>query len=185
MTQPDKIIIFIVGVLVGAVIGYLVRMLSEMRQEIKALPHATDAEDGEMNIKYINSLLLLLIVAITAFAAIQAQNASNDLKESNEQNFISLCKSGEDNRNVQREIVEAIYGLATGAAARDPKAPPLTPSEVIQYNAYIQRTNKFRSDLYTKIQPSDACRPFVDDEDQEPPTDPFPTISPPKETPNG
>lgn len=88
----------------------------------------------------------------------------------------ALCKSGENSRNVQRQTVEAIYGLATGSIQRDADSPPLTDLELRQYNHYINNVNAFRTTMYRKIKPSDLCAPYVDDDRVRPPTPPFPPI---------
>jgi hypothetical protein len=86
------------------------------------------------------------------------------------------CKSGVDSRNVQRSVIEAIYGLAAGVAERDETDPPLTPEEREQYNKYIARLNKFRADSYNNIKPSSICAPYVDDDNVDPPTPPLEPI---------
>lgn len=86
------------------------------------------------------------------------------------------CLTGVDVRNVQRATVEAIYTLATGSIQRDADSPPLTKEELRQYNAYIDRVNGFRSDMYAQIKPSKLCAPFVEDDLVKPSTPPQPPI---------
>lgn len=185
MTQPDKVVVFVVGFLLGIAVGYIVRLLIEMKREIETLPHASDDENGATSVKYINSILLLIIVALTAWSAFQAQRAVNQMEANNEKTQIDRCIAGQDNRDIDRSLVEAIFTLATGSATRTKNSPPPEPEQIARYNEFIERANLFRSTMYSKIQPSEACEPYVTDEGTRPPTAPFPSIPTPKETPNG
>lgn len=88
----------------------------------------------------------------------------------------SRCEAGSDIREVQRQTVEAVYNLATGSIQRDANSPPLTDTELRQYNNYINNVNRFRSEMYRKIEPSEACAPFVEDDRVRPPTPPYPPL---------
>lgn len=111
---------------------------------------------------------VLLALAISVAFFLDARNSAEDERK--------RCESGVDTRNVQRQTVEAIYGLATGAAQRDANSPPLSRAEVRQYNAYIERVNAFRSNTYKLIKPSELCAKYVDDDKVEPPTPPMPPL---------
>lgn len=111
--------------------------------------------------------IFLAFVVILAFY-LDARNQANDEK--------TRCEAGVDNRAVQRQTVEAIYDLATGSIQRDANSPPLTDSELRQYNSYINNVNHFRSSMYRKIKPSEACAPFVKDDNVKPPTPPYPPV---------
>jgi hypothetical protein len=111
-------------------------------------------------------VMLALVVALAFY--LNHENYEDDERE--------RCKSGVDSRNVQRSVIEAIYGLAAGVAERDETDPPLTPEEREQYNKYIARLNKFRADSYNNIKPSSICAPYVDDDNVDPPTPPLEPI---------
>ena len=115
---------------------------------------------------------MMVFVFYAAFATFQ--NGRN-LEQAQKDNFASLCKSGEASRTVQRKTVDAIYQLAVGAIQRDPDHP-FTKEEIVQVNAYIDRTNAFRSKLYRQIKPSKVCLEYVDDDHVKPPTPPQPHL---------
>lgn len=189
MDLLERVVYFGLGGAVGFVLGLIVARLRVIKEEVdevleierqnNGLGHN---ERGMIRLPAWPNVAVALVVLLTAYAAFVSQKTSNDFKADNEEEFISRCQAGVDNRNVQRELVEAVYNLATGAAKRDENSPPLTPELIRQYNAYISRVNEFRSGMYDKIQPSKDCAPYVDDNNVKPPSDPFPTIPSTKET---
>lgn len=180
---------FIIGALVGIVLGYIVRLL----QDIKAEVHDVDVEvkhqnggngnghhkdeSGIVSRRVTLNISLGIVVALTAYAAIASQFALNNSHEQQQKNLAALCKSGANTRHVQRALVDAIYNLATTSLQRDTNAPPLSEARLKMYNDYIDKVNLFRSSMYQQIVPPPRCAPYVHDFNVKPPTPPFPHIT--------
>ena len=182
MSLDERFVLLVIAFVVGCVVGYLTRMLTEIKKEIKELPHTPSHprdEAGYNRVQATNHVLLAIIVILTAFAAFKSQHAVNQIKQNAHENIVSLCRSGTETRNTQRDLVEAIYKLATGAVQRNP-GRRLSAEEVTRINAYIRNASDFRDGMYKKIQPSDTCRPYVSDVGVRPPTEPFPYLPIPK-----
>jgi len=122
-------------------------------------------------------ILLLLVVVVTAWAAIASQQASNDVEQNYLDDKVARCEAGVDSRNIQRETVQAIFVLAGTFSEPDPNEPPPDNIEVAQLNAYIDRVNTFRAEMYEKIKPSKECAQYVEDDNVEPPTPDMPQVT--------
>lgn len=183
----ERAILLAIGGAIGFVLGYIVRSLRVIQEEVHVVkdiaehgtPPRKDDETGAARLPSWNNIALGLVVLLTAYAAITSQIATNNVEKQAQKDQVSRCEAGVDGRNVQRELVEAVYVLATGAADTD--VAQLTPTEVQQYNAYINRANLFRSEMYSKIKPSPGCAKYVEDDNVQPPTEAFPLIQIPKE----
>lgn len=179
MDFSDRMEWLFLGCLIGFVVGYIVRSLREIKatvDEVDDIVKQNKDEHGALSWKTASNLSLFLVVALTVWAAFVSQKASNDVEESYQRDTIARCESSQDVRVVQRATVDAIYTLATGSIQRDANSPPLTDKEVVLYNAYIDRVNKFREDMYKKIKPSELCAPYVNDNAVKPPTPPYPHV---------
>lgn len=187
MTFDERLTWLLIGMVIGGILGYFAHALRDIRSTVHHLDdlsHPQDSqshrdEEGWMKKLTFSDWLLLVVVIVVGYAAIQSQATSNQLKEKAKTDKIQICEGGAENRQVLRALTEAVYDLATGAAKRDPKDPPLTEKERQSYNAYVDRANQFRADMYYQIVPSPGCAPYVDDDKVKPPSDPFPTIPPP------
>lgn len=189
MDYGERMTYILLGCFIGFVLGYVVRSLREIKEEVDEIveikregrpaePTPKNPNDrGSFSWEKASRLSLFVVVAVTVWAAFVSQKASNDVQENYEQDQVARCQSGVDSREVQRQTVEAIYTLATGSLQRDADSPPLTDIELRQYNAYIDRVNAFREDMYKKIKPSKACKPYVDDDRVKPPTPPYPPMT--------
>jgi hypothetical protein len=183
MNLDERLTFFLLGCGVGLVFGYIVARLREIKDKEDTIEAKVDHlvrkkdEEGAIRFLSVTGLGLLLVVLLTAYAAFVSGHTANEVEDKVQSDKVALCQSGTESRNVQRGLVEAIYNLATGSLERPKGAKPLTKIEVEQYNAYIDRVNKFRSDMYAQIKPSKACAPYVEDDHVEPPTPPFPHIS--------
>lgn len=183
MPVDEKVAWLALGCAIGFVFGYIVARLREIKDKedtieakVDSLKHNKDDETGAFRFS-LTGLAVLLVVLLTAYAAFVSQKASNDVEDKQQSDKVALCQSGTESRDVQRDLVEAIYLLATGSLERPKGAKPLTNVEIQQYNAYIDRVNKFRADMYEQIRPTQTCAPYVEDKNVEPPTAPFPHIS--------
>lgn len=181
----------VLGMLAGFVLGYIVRSLREIKEELDEVKdlekeHIREHHDEELPERgeqgltrkpVLLDIVLLLVVLLTAYAAFSSQKNSNDLEENYKADTIARCQSAVDSRNVQRSTVDAIYNLAIGFAAKSKGDPPRTPKEVVRTNRYIDQVNAFRQDLYDKIKPSAACEKYVHDDNVKPPTPPAPPVT--------
>lgn len=130
---------------------------------------AAHAQRPRRRINYVQTGVYLCLVLVVCFVFFMDNR-------NREQDKVALCRSGMETRNVQRATVEAIYNLATSFAA-PPASRPLTDAEIDRINAYIDRVNVFRENMYKQIKPSEICLPYVDDDNVKPPTPPVPPIS--------
>lgn len=170
---------------VGCVIGYIIRLLQGIKKngdETAEALRRDRGEDGFMRYPLVADLLYFIVLLVVLAGAWRANEAAKDAKQAIEnvadnakQDEISRCQAGVDNRIVQRDTVDAIYDLATGFIQND--GPRRSPEEVVLTNAYIDRVNAYRDDAYAKIKPSEACKPFVEDDEVTPPTPPFPHVT--------
>lgn len=185
-TLLSRVVVFAIGCLIGFVLGYVVRSLRDIKNEVGEI-HDGQRRNDERGIAALpdfwTSIALLLVVGLSVWASISSQNAVNSsddaiasIKKNQHTQDVERCKGGVESRNVDRTQVEAIYKLAVGSIQRDANSPPLTETERAQYNAYIDRVNTFREDMYKRIKPSKHCLPYVSDDNVKPPTPPFPGI---------
>lgn len=84
------------------------------------------------------------------------------------------CESQVEVREVQRSIVQAIYKL--NLTFIDP-SKEYTEEEILRIRRFVRNVTEFRSNMFRKIQPSDPCLPYVNDENVKPP--PWPKIPEP------
>jgi heme exporter protein D len=180
MELSERILWLAMGMALGFVLGYIVRSLREIKQKVsevnKTVNSRTRDERGFMRVPFIADALMLVVLAVVAYSAFQTQMIINDQDDQAQRELVERCESGVDSRNVQRDMVEAIYELAIGVVSRDEDAPPRTPMQVAVTNAFIDRANAFREDAYDQIKPSEQCLPYVDDDDVEPRTPPAPHV---------
>lgn len=168
----------IARLLIGGAIGYVLGVITMLLRDIKrkvdavAIPPKRD-DQGFMQTRILKDVLYLLVLLITLAGLYQSNKARDQAEDNSHDDEIARCVSGEDSRNVQRGIVDAIYSLALGFSVQDKDAPPLTPEEQQQLDAYISGLDAFRVNTYDKIKPSDLCAPYVHDDDVIPaPIDP-------------
>lgn len=159
----ERILLLLIGGGVGFILGFMTR--SQMRIE-KGLHHVeeivegrTRDEDGFMEMRYIKDVLYLLVLAITLVGVWRAESALNKAEENIIIAFDERCVAGQDSRDVQRALVDAIYKQFTDILP-DPDSPRndrLTDREVRLTNNYIDNANHFRRSLYRQIVPSEIC----------------------------
>lgn len=192
MEYTDRFLWLSLGGGIGFVLGYIVRSLREIKEEVdeiveieRRIRHddqippkdSSDRSSQGSSWELASRIALFIVVAVTVWAAFVSQKASNDVAENYRKELIARCEAGKDVRVVQRQTVDAIYTLATGALYRDTEAPPMTDIEIRQTNDYIAKVNEFRESMYRKIKPSPSCKGFVNDDNVKPPTPPYPPIT--------
>jgi len=176
----DRGLFLVIGLGLGFILGRMTR--SQLRIE-KGLSHVEQLvekdrnENGFMEIRYVKDVLYILVLIITLMGVVRAESALDAARDRAEADEQARCEAGVANRDALRGIVEAVYTLATGSVERRKNDPPLTDEEVVRYNAYIDRVNLFRKETYDLIRPSEVCAPYVEDDDVDPPTPPFPHVT--------
>lgn len=87
MDFDDRLVLFLLGCLIGSVVGYIVRLLQETREKIVEVDehvqdthHAPREESGFITFPALKNFFVLAIVAVAAWAAITTQLVNNDLK---------------------------------------------------------------------------------------------------------
>lgn len=194
MEVLERAIYLAIGLGIGFILGYIVARLREIKEEVDEVLDIEKQKNGEpprrvrddagfMRVPLVADFMYLLVLGLVLYGVILSIEASQDIKENAKEDQISRCEAGVDNRNVQRELVEAVFNLATGAVQRPEDLPPLNEEDRLRYNAYVIRANDFREDMYEKIKPSEECAKYVEDDNVEPPSPAFPTIEAPKERP--
>lgn len=172
--MDDRFGYFLIGCIVGLIVGYIVGSLREIKSEVKK---TQGDQKGFSRFPFVTDAALLLSLMIVVWAAITSNQVSNDLKAKIASDKVSLCKAGVEGRQVDRETVDAVFSLATTALIPRDGEQKRTDEQIVRINAYIDRVNQFRDDLYAKIKPSKVCEPFVTDENVKPPTPPFPHVT--------
>lgn len=169
---------FIFGCFLGGVLGYLVCIVRYMRNDLDELVVAEHEknESGSARFLTFQNFAVMSILLILGLSLFYAQRNSNDIQANYAADEKARCEAGVDTRTVQRDLVEAIYDLATSFIDRDQNAPPLTAEERIRYNAYVGRLNEFRESMYANIKPSELCAPYVSDDNVKPPTPSYPLL---------
>lgn len=183
MDLLERAIFFAVGLGAGFVLGLITASIRRIQEEVHVVkdivehgqpePDENKGEEGFLRRTTFNQVALGILVILTAYAAFTSANTSRQVEQ-------NLCRGGVESRSVQREMVEAIYNLATGAFPRPKLRDEVSAEEILQYNAYVTRVNEFRINLYNRIGPSAVCEKYVDDAGVKPPSDPFPLIEIPK-----
>lgn len=184
MSLDDRLIWLTIGCILGFFAGYLTKSLRDIKEELNEVDQilredhgmGKKEQGGFLTAQTANYIMLGIVVLITAWAAVSSQKASNDVEASYTADKIARCKAGVEVRVVERQTVDAIFTLATGSLQRSPKAAPLTNVQRREFNAYIDRVNDFRDNMYSKIGPSKECAPYVNDDKVAPPTPPFPHL---------
>lgn len=92
MDFDDRLVLFILGCLIGSVVGYIVRLLQETREKINVVDeHVQDThhdphnERGFITPEFLKkNWLVLILVAVAAWAAFTTQSVNNNFKNSQE-----------------------------------------------------------------------------------------------------
>ena len=87
MGFDDRLSLFMLGCLIGSVVGYIVRLLQESREKlnevdehVKDAHHAPRDEKGFMRYRVVADVMMLIVLVITSWAAFSTQKVNNDLK---------------------------------------------------------------------------------------------------------
>lgn len=88
MDFDDRLVLFILGCLIGSVVGYIVRLLQETREKINVVDeHVQDTHHDPHNERgfitpafFKKNWLVLLLVAVAAWAAFTTQSVNNNFK---------------------------------------------------------------------------------------------------------
>ncbi len=96
MGLDERVILFLLGCLIGAVLGYVTRLLQEIKKELDEVDEIVKRprrdEAGFSRFPIIMDIALLTVVALTVWASFASQKASNDVKETqNSLSQITLC----------------------------------------------------------------------------------------------
>lgn len=88
MDFDDRLGMFLLGCLIGSVVGYIVRLLQETREKIdrvdktvKDAHRAPRDEKGFMRYRFVADIMMILVLMVTVYAAFSTQKVNNDLKK--------------------------------------------------------------------------------------------------------
>lgn len=175
----NRIVFFIIGCGFGGVLGYIaayLRIIKEEVHDVLDLERKRD-EQGILQHRVAFNVAFVLLMVFVFYAAFSSFQNGRNLEQNVEDDFVRVCKAGEEIRGVQRKTVDAVYTLAIGAVQNsDVNLDKLTAAEKARANLYIGRANAFREESYDAIKPTEPCLEHVTDDHVEPPTPPFPFI---------
>lgn len=168
----DRIIFFCLGGGFGWILHVIVSTIRETKEEVTEVLkiERKRGEAGILQHRVAFNVAFSLMIVFVFYAAFNSYQVGNDLQDEQQEDFVSLCRSAEEIRDVQRNIVDAVYALAIGVVQREANDPPRTKDELTLANQFIAHTNEFRRQAYADIRPTDACIDYVNDDDVEPPT---------------
>ena len=168
MTLTDRLLFIGIGIGVGLILTYITYLLRGVhkRQDtmIKELRKKKN-DDGILERGWATAIALVFTLSLLFYSVYVGYSNTQDIKEKAQEQFVNVCQSGEGNREVLRAMVDAIYTLAT-VGIQEPK----NDTQQARINAYIDRVNAFRDEMYNKIHPPKACEPYVSDDHVEPAT---------------
>lgn len=95
MTLDDRLGWFLLGVLIGSILGYITRSLRLQKEELDEVRDAlVKDEKGFVRYPIVMDVALLLVVVFTVWASFASQRASNDLKDTQKDVArIAVCTS--------------------------------------------------------------------------------------------
>jgi len=96
MSLEDRIVTFALGCALGFVLGYIVRSLRDIKEELDEVDaivkNRKRDERGSIRAPKVTELSLLIVVLIVAWSAFASQKASNDVKDNQaSQARVSYC----------------------------------------------------------------------------------------------
>lgn len=173
----DRLTFFLLGCAAGYVLCHIVWHLRNINKDLDVLvedhDHKKD-ESGFANFITVDRLMMGSLILLLGLSLFLAAKNNSDIQNNYSEDEKSRCLGAVDSRTAQRDTVEFIYALATSFLQDGTDNKPLTQEEVIRTNLYIDKVNDFRENAYSKIKPSETCVKYVEDDDVEPPTPPYP-----------
>jgi hypothetical protein len=114
MTLTERVIWLLIGIAIGAVLGYFARSLQDLKEEldeVKALEEANHPkmDAGAVAWSVLRDVALFLVVIATVWAAFSSQNSSNRVEE-NQQDIarIAVC-----NQDILSKTIKALNDRTT------------------------------------------------------------------------
>lgn len=124
MAFDDRLQYLLIGMIVGFVLGYLVRLTREIKEELDEVDeivkkelgngHRDKDQAGFMRVPWAANIAILLVVGFTAYASFVSQKASNDVQTAqNSQSRTVYCS-----KKVLDEAVEVLNERSTFSGAQ-------------------------------------------------------------------
>lgn len=171
MELLERVFLLIIGGCGGYILARIVDRLRKIEEKVDHMDedyHRDHNEGGFMEIRYLKDFLYLLVLVIVIAGLVRSEKALNQSEENAKNAEITRCEGGQENRDAQRDIVDAVYSLALGFTIQDNDDPPRTTQEEQELTAYLAMLDNFRDSTYAKIQPTELCAPYVTDDEQKP-----------------
>lgn len=125
-----------------------------------------------------NIIAYLGLAAVVALALWFNQNTQ-------EADQRAVCEASEDARNVDRAQVESFYLFVLDSLPSPERLADMTFQQRQEVRNYKKRVEHYRNTLYTLIEPSEVCLPYVTDSDVKPPKTPGVNVPDQKDFHNG
>ena len=181
MDLADRLLMLLIGGCIGYILARIVDYLKDIKEEVDEVLEI-ERYRNERGITRLRTVVMDLIlggvILMVAYSAYTVNQTNDRVMEDAENDKRSLCSAGAEARDIDRRLVEAVYGLATDAIDRPNDAPPLTPAELERVNSYIDKVNAFRENMYEQIKPSEFCEEYVVDDNVTPPPPRYPYLKP-------
>lgn len=176
--MTETVVGFIVGSGLGFILGYIVAVIRETKEEVDEVLSIERKHDeqGILEHRIAFNIAFSIMMIFVLYAAYSSFQNNRHLEQNQKDGFALVCQSGQDIRDVQRKTVDAVYALAISVVGRTKTDPPRTPEQVEATNIFISRANEFRDSTYDQIKPTEECMEYVTDDNVDPPTPPQPLL---------
>lgn len=116
MAFDDRLQFLLLGMAIGFVLGYLVRLVRDIKEELDEVKEEIETgviqhhngDDGYMKVS-LSTVAILLVVGLTAWASFVSQKASNDVKDAQER----IEQTAECHQQVLEEALVALNQRST------------------------------------------------------------------------
>lgn len=154
----DRLLLFLVGGLVGFALGYLARSVREIEEEIEIIdPKFTKNSRGESQTDLLLRVGLFLVVVLTAWSAFSTQKANNRIQDTqNAVARITVC-----NQQYLEKTIAALNERTTYTAAQSQANVVLQSSQAQFLNQLLDRSKSSSQHLTALHDYVDALTFFV------------------------
>lgn len=165
MAFDDRLQLFLLGLCIGSVLGYLTRLVQDIRKDVRDVKKELDEvdqivksnlgnheknEQGFMRRPWIANLAAILVVGLAFYAAIVSQKASNDMQASVDRNeIVTYCNLDITTKALTSLNERSTYSLSQTQANVDlQKAFADFFNLLLHQPPYDEKTRREAAELY-------------------------------------